>query len=175
MSPDAPFIVSSERWQIVKGKSVWAARPETSSLVGWEIGSSEDFFSQSRLWPLWTEKNHPQREIILIRRKPIKWLKKDYQRNWFYLNYFISNIFYGLWEIQNTASDGFNRAYFFNTPSLALSRRNFCGWKFLKMGILIFIKWYVYPFQRWICPNWFDLHLAVLGVNQSFSRGFDSY
>ena len=57
--PDALFIVSSERWQIVKGKSAWAARPETSSLVGWEIGSSEDFFSQSRLWPLWTEKKSP--------------------------------------------------------------------------------------------------------------------
>ena len=75
--PDALFIVSSERWQIVKGKSVWAARPETSSLVGWEIGSSEDFFSQSRLWPLWTEKKIARREkLFRIRRKPIIRLKR---------------------------------------------------------------------------------------------------
>ena len=87
------FIVSSERWQIVKGKSAWAARPETSSLVGWvKIGSSEDFFqSVSPLTTLGRKENHPQREIIEIRRKPIKRLKTISEKliKLFHFKYFL--------------------------------------------------------------------------------------
>ena len=87
------FIVSSERWQIVKGKSAWAARPETSSLVGWvKIGSSEDFFqSVSPLTTLGRKKITRREKIIEIRRKPIKRLEMISEKliKLFHFKYFL--------------------------------------------------------------------------------------
>ena len=113
------------------------------------------------------KKNHPQREIILNQKKTDYKIKKIRE-----INLIISNIFYGLRENQNTASDGwkpraqvqdqmwikFWECGYFNIYEMVKK------WIFF-VGISVFIRWYVCPFQTWICLNWFDLHLAVLGVN----------